>query len=132
VISRLAPHDVADLDAVLAACRDCLVGDGRVVLTVVHPVITSHDARACSDERRTSWVVDDYFVAGPREQEWLGGRVVWHHRTIEQYVEALRRAGFRLRRLSECAPVPERFEGDAAELARRRRIPLFLLLVAQH
>jgi hypothetical protein len=36
-------------------------------LTVVHPVITSHDARASTDEFRGSWVVDDYFAAGPRE-----------------------------------------------------------------
>ena len=128
VISRLALHYVEDLDAVLAACRDCLAPGGRLVFTVVHPVVTSHDARGSSDEPRTSWVVDDYFAAGPRELDWLGGRVVWRHRTIEQYVRAMQRAGFRLTALSECAPRVERFAGDESELARRRRIPLFLLL----
>jgi len=128
VISRLALHYVEDLDAVLAACRDCLAPGGRLVFTVVHPVVTSHDARGSSDEPRASWVVDDYFAAGPRELDWLGGRVVWRHRTIEQYVRAMQRAGFRLTALSECAPRVERFAGDESELARRRRIPLFLLL----
>ncbi len=128
VLSRMALHYVEDLDAALAACRSCLSPGGRLVFTVVHPVITSHDARASSDEPRASWVVDDYFAAGPRELDWLGGRVVWHHRTVEHYVLALQRAGFRLTALSECAPRAERFAGDDVELARRRRIPLFLLL----
>jgi len=128
VISRLALHYVEDLDAVLAACRDCLAPGGRLVFTVVHPVVTSHDARGSSDEPRASWVVDDYFAAGPRELDWLGGRVVWQHRTIEQYVLGMQRAGFRLTALSECAPRVERFAGDESELARRRRVPLFLLL----
>jgi len=128
VISRLALHYVEDLDAVLAACRDCLAPGGRLVFTVVHPVVTSHDARGSSDEPRASWVVDDYFAAGPRELDWLGGRVVWQHRTIEQYVLGMQRAGFRLTALSECAPRVERFAGDESELVRRRRVPLFLLL----
>jgi hypothetical protein len=54
--------------------------------------------------------------------------VVWHHRTVEQYVASFQRAGFRLTALSECPPRPERFGDDVEELARRRRIPLFLLL----
>lgn len=128
VLSRLALHYVEDLDAALAACRACLAGGGRMIFTVVHPAITSHDARTSSDEPRSNWVVDDYFDDGPREVAWLGGSVVWHHRTIEQYVVAVQRAGFRLTALSECAPRLERFGDDRAELSRRRRIPLFLLL----
>ena len=77
VISRMALHYVEDLDAALAACRDALAPGGRMVFTVVHPVVTSHDARAAGEEQRTSWVVDDYFDEGPRELEWLGARVVW-------------------------------------------------------
>ena len=106
----------------------CLAPGGRIVFTVVHPVITSHDARASADELRADWVVDDYFAAGPREHDWLGGAVVWHHRTIEAYVAALQGAGFALTALRECAPRRERFAGDEAEYARRARIPLFLLL----
>jgi SAM-dependent methyltransferase len=131
VISRMALHYVADLDAALAACRGCLAPGGRMAFTVVHPVVTSHDARASGDEQRASWVVDDYFDEGPRDVDWLGERVVWHHRTVEGYVAAFGRAGFRLTALSECAPRPERFGGDDAELARRRRIPLFLLLAGE-
>jgi SAM-dependent methyltransferase len=42
VISRLALHYVESIGAVLRACRACLAPGGRIVFTVVHPVITSH------------------------------------------------------------------------------------------
>ncbi len=128
VLSRMALHHVADLGRVLSASRRCLAPGGRLVLTVVHPVITSHDARESSGERRQSWVVDGYFVTGPRNQKWLGTRTVWQHRTVEDYVLELRNAGFVLINLRECAPRRERFDDDA-EFERRRRIPLVLLLV---
>jgi SAM-dependent methyltransferase len=130
VVSRLALHYVEDLGAVLEACRTGLAPGGRLVVTVMHPVITSHDARATTEELRSDWVVDDYFVRGPREQDWLGGTVVWHHRTVEDHVAELGRAGFELTALRECAPQRQRFT-DAGEYARRRRIPLFLLLAAR-
>ena len=127
VLSLMALHYVGDLGRVLRACRACLAPAGRVVFTVVHPVITSHDAREISTEPRQNWVVDDYFVTGARDQQWLGTRTVWHHRTIEDYVSELRNAGFALINLRECPPRRERFDDDA-EFERRRRIPLVLLL----
>jgi SAM-dependent methyltransferase len=130
IVSRMALHYVEDLAAVLSACHAALAERGRIVFTVAPPVITSQDARA-SDEPRTIWLVDDYVATGPREHDWLGGRVVWHHRTIEQHVSCMLEAGFALTALSECAPRRERFAGDAAEYERRRRIPLFLLLAGR-
>ncbi len=57
--------------------------------------------------------------------------MTWHHRTIEDYLQLLTATGFSLSTLRECPPRPERFmDGDDAELARRRRVPLFLLLAA--
>jgi SAM-dependent methyltransferase len=129
VLSRMALHYVADLGRVFRACHACLAPGGRVMFTVVHPVITSHDARESSTEPRQNWVVDDYFDTGPRDQQWLGTRTVWHHRTVEDYVTELRNAGFALINLRECAPHRERFD-DHAEFERRRRIPLVLLLAA--
>lgn len=131
VVSRLALHYVDDVRSVFARCRRWLAPGGRLLVTVLHPVITSHDARATSDELRTAWVVDDYFDAGPRPQRWMGGSVTFHHRTIEQYVTALVDAGFRLTALRECEPDRSAFDGDEAEYRRRRRIPMFLLLLAQ-
>ena len=52
----------------------------------------------------TSWLVDDYFLPGPRERSWMGSTVTWHHRSTEQHLQHLREAGFVLEALSECPP----------------------------
>lgn len=129
VVSRLALHYIADLAGVLTRCHRALTPGGRLVVTVQHPVITSHDARASSTEPRTSWLVDDYFTRGPRPRDWHGSTVTWHHRTVEDHVSALLASGFTLTTLSECEPDPTRFT-TPTELTRRRRIPLFLLFAA--
>jgi SAM-dependent methyltransferase len=126
VTSRLAMHYLEDLAPVLAAVSRALRPGGRFVMTVLHPVITSYDNHP--NGPRTSWTVDDYFDRGPRERSWFGGQVTWHHRTIDDYVRAFLVAGLRIAGLRECEPVEERFRGDVDELARRRRVPLFLLL----
>ena len=72
--------------------------------------------------------MDRYFEPGARERDWAGAKVPWHHRTAEGYVATLAGAGFGLTPLRECAPLRERFGGNTAEYARRRRVPIFLLL----
>ncbi|WP_236567985.1 class I SAM-dependent methyltransferase [Nocardiopsis sp. FR6] len=126
VVSRTALHYVEDLTALLGSVRRWLRPGGRVVFTVPHPVLTCHDAS--TGRPRQDWVVDAYFVPGPRERKWMGETVTWHHRTVEDHVRALHAAGFRLTALRECAPDPEAFGGDEEEYERRRRVPLFLLL----
>lgn len=128
VVSRMALHYLAELPPVLASVRTWLRPGGRVVFTVPHPVLTCHDAAKGTSGPRGDWVVDRYFEPGARDRDWMGTQVVWHHRTVEGYVAALCGAGFGLTALRECAPVRERFDGDTAEYARRRRVPLFLLL----
>jgi ubiquinone/menaquinone biosynthesis C-methylase UbiE len=126
VTSRMALHYVADVATVLRTIHRLLTTDGRLIFTVVHPVITSHDNQPPGP--RTTWTVDRYFEPGPRPRTWFGQQVTWHHRTIETYVCALRDAGFSLDLLSECEPRPGLLADDADELARRRRVPLMLLL----
>lgn len=126
VVSSLALHYVADVSMVLAGAWRALVPGGRLIVSVEHPVITSC-ARGWQGGPREDWIVDDYFVSGPRVTEWLGGRVVRQHRTVEDYVAAIHNAGFILDQLRESRPERERFT-DEAEYERRRRIPLFLFL----
>ena len=97
---------------------------------MVHPVLTSAAAGGTDGRPRTTWVVDDYFVPGARTRSWFGSDVLWYHRTIEQYVRDLTVNGFAVTALDECAPVPALFGDDTAELARRNRVPSFLLLSA--
>jgi len=130
IVSCLALHYVSDLTGVLRRCEESLAPNGRLVLTVVHPVISSHEDRGNAGKLRTNWVVDNYFNAGPRHRKWMGSSVIWHHRTIEDYVLALQHVGFTVDALRECAPRRDRFGDDEAEFARRQRVPLFLLLAA--
>jgi SAM-dependent methyltransferase len=125
-VSSLALHYVPDLDGVMAGVARALVPGGRVVFSVEHPIITSC-ARGWTQPQRQDWIVDDYFVTGPRETTWLGGEVVRYHRTVEDYVTALQAAGFALDSLRESRPDPARFT-DETEYTRRLRIPLFLFL----
>lgn len=126
VTSRLALHYIADLAAVFGRVRACVGPDGRFVLSVVHPVITSHVVE--SDQRRTDWTVDRYFSRGPRVRSWFGSSVTWYHRTVEDYVAAALGGGFRLVGLREAEPEEASFGGDRAEYERRSRVPLFLVL----
>lgn len=126
VVSSLALHYVDDLGAVMAGISRALVPGGRVVFSVEHPIITSC-ARGWTQPQRQDWLVDDYFVTGPRETSWLGGEVVRYHRTVEDYVTALQGAGVALDSLRESRPDPARFT-DETEYLRRLRIPLFLFL----
>lgn len=127
--ARLSLHYVADLDSVLAGCARALAPAGRLLITVVHPVITSYDNRPATP--RTTWTVDDYFDLGPRIRAWMGSQVTWHHRTVETYFAAITRAGLTVTSLRECEPDASHFQGDTDELTRRRRVPLFLLLNAR-
>lgn len=131
IVSRLALHYVQPLHELMQRCGTWLAPGGRLLITVVHPVITSHDARASTKEPRTNWVVDNYFNSSPRPQSWLGAEVLFYHRTIEEYFTAVRSAGFEITALRECAPNRAAFAANTAEYDRRRRIPLFLLLTAR-
>lgn len=129
VTSRLALHHVDDLDDVLQRIRVGLVEGGRLLVTVAHPVITAPEESPVG--QRESATIDRYFEPGPRRRSWFGSEVTWYHRTIEQYLRSLQAAGFALEALSECEPSPARLADAPDELARRRRVPLVLLLAAR-
>jgi SAM-dependent methyltransferase len=129
VVSRLALHYVDNLDVVLGRVHNALAPGGWLVFSVEHPVITSCDRAWQGRGPRQAWLVDDYFISGRRETDWLGARVVKFHRTVEDYVRLIQSTGFRLESLREPGPAIERFTSQD-EFRRRQRIPLFLLLSA--
>lgn len=127
VISRLAIHYIEDVDSLFRNIYDTLKENGTFVFSVEHPVITS---TLQPSGTRTDWIVDQYFVEGFREQQWLGGSVKKMHRSIESYYMALQRAGFHVQHLRESAPQRPYFVNEETYL-RRQRIPLFLFLAAR-
>lgn len=129
VVSRLALHYVRDLGPVIERARESLIAGGRLIFSVVHPVVTASVTEPVG--QRAAVVVDDYFRSGDRRRAWFGKPVHWQHRPIETYVDAVIGAGFGLTAVRECAPVEHLFAGDDAEFDRRRRVPLFLLISAR-
>ena len=129
VTARLSLHYLPDVGPVFTQARSALAPGGRMIITVVHPVITSHDNQP--DGLRTTWTVDTYFDTGPRVREWMGAQVTWWHRTVEDYVVALTDAALTVTAVRECRPDPARFDGHTDEYDRRSRVPLFLFLAAR-
>ena len=130
VVSRLVLHYIADLRATFSEVYRCLKPGGRFVFSVEHPVVLSCNASLEQSARRGSWIVDDYFVTGQREVQWLGGSVVKYHRTVEDFFMLLQQAGFQVEMLRESKPDRQRFSSEE-EYQRRARIPLFLFLVGR-
>ncbi|MCA9839086.1 MAG: methyltransferase domain-containing protein [Trueperaceae bacterium] len=128
VVSRLALNYVEHLEPVFREVYKALRPGGRFVVTLEHPVITSHFA-SLESGKRSSWLVDDYFKSGARKHVWLGKEITKYHHSIEDYLSMLEEAGLRLERLRESKPQREHFHSEA-EFQRRLRIPLFLFLAA--
>lgn len=127
VLSRLAIHYLQDIERVFQCIYQSLKPSGRFVFSVEHPVITS---TLQPSGTRTNWVVDNYFIEGYREQQWLGGTVHKYHRTVEDYFRVMQKAGFIVEQLRESSPVREHFIHEET-YERRRRIPLFLFLAGR-
>ena len=130
VVSRLVLHYVKDVEAVFKQVHQTVIGGGRFVFSVEHPVITSCDRGWPGNGPRQDWIVDNYFNTGRRVTSWLGGQVVKYHRTVENYFVGLQQAGFVVESVREAEPQREWFE-QADTYQRRQRIPLFLIMAAQ-
>jgi SAM-dependent methyltransferase len=130
VVSRLVFHYIKDVEAVFNQIHKSIIGGGRFVFSVEHPVITSCDRAWQGNGPRQDWIVDNYFNTGPRITSWMGGRVVKYHRTVENYFAGLQQAGFVVKSVREATPQREWFEHNDT-FQRRQRIPLFLIMAGQ-
>ncbi|MDO1451088.1 class I SAM-dependent methyltransferase [Rhodocytophaga aerolata] len=129
VLARLVFHYIADLAALLDKLRDCLAKEGKLICSVEHPLLTSSMEIYRPVGKKGPWLVDQYFELGPRTQEWMGGKVVKYHRSIEEYWRLFTEAGFRIESLQEGYPQFKFFK-MREEYERRKRIPLFLIIKA--
>jgi SAM-dependent methyltransferase len=129
VVSSLAFHYIADLSSLLRKANRSLRSGGRLIFSVEHPVITSCNQALETSAIRQAWIVDNYFERGERTVQWMGDNVTKYHRTIEDFLNALKSADFTLQQLRESDPPRELFK-DESLWSRRRRIPLFLFLAA--
>ncbi|WP_019413009.1 class I SAM-dependent methyltransferase [Paenisporosarcina sp. TG20] len=130
VVSRLALHYLADLKVLFKEVHSSLASNGKFIFSVQHPILTSSIKSAAVSSSKTDWIVDDYFNSGERVEPWINKKVVKYHRTIEEYYQLLKQAGFKVGDIREGTPRTEEF-ADESEYKRRMRIPLFLLFACE-
>lgn len=126
VVSSLAFHYAEDLKVLFQKIYASLKPGGRFIFSVEHPVITSNNQSLEQSPIRQAWLVDNYFIRGPREVKWMGDVVTKYHRNVEDYFNLIFDCGFTLQSFKESEPSEINFT-DQALLDRRRRIPLFLI-----
>lgn len=129
-VSRLAFHYIEDVAPLFAGIYRALRPGGRVTFSVEHPVTTSHQVKMKEGSKRQDWVVDRYFHTGARQNEWLGARLMTYHRTVEDYFQFLKGAGFTVVDLRESRPRRD-IISDAKLFERRSRVPIYLFLTGQ-
>jgi SAM-dependent methyltransferase len=129
VVSRLALHYVEDVGEAFQNIYKALKPDGRLIFSVLHPVITSFDTPRRKGEVRSNWLVDNYFKQSSRQVRLRNDYVTQYHRTLETILVSLQNAGFVFEGLREGCPKAENFT-DPELFERRLRIPLFLILAA--
>lgn len=127
VISRLALHYLEDLQKVVQQIHHSLKSGGHFIFSVQHPILTSSINNPEGEQKRSSWLVDDYFKIGNRTEKWMGKDVIKYHRTIEEYFRIINDCGFRVSTLKECPPQRKYFTSEE-EYLRRMRVPVILLM----
>lgn len=129
VISSLTFHYLESFGDVCALVRRTLVAGGTFVFSVEHPVFTAEGSEQwiCDDRgERLYWPVDNYFMQGRRDANFLGEHVVKFHKTLTTYVNELIAAGFCIRTLVE--PMPSAEMMDQPDMRDELRRPMMLLI----
>jgi SAM-dependent methyltransferase len=130
--SSLALHYIEDIARLLAVVHRALVGGGRLVFSIEHPIYTAPTRPGWSidEQGRKTWPVDRYFSEGPRTTDWLAPGVVKYHRTIGTTLDHVMRTGFTIAHVEEFCPTEGQIAAKPA-LAEERERPMFLLVAAQ-
>lgn len=131
VVSNLALHYVSDLSQVFRNIYHTLTPGGVFLMNIEHPVFTAgihQDWLYAEDGTPKCWPLDNYFLPGPRETQFLGCTVRKYHHTLTQILMGLLNCGFTLEAVEEAQPPADLLSlpGMAEELRR----PMMLLVKA--
>ena len=132
VVSNLALHYIADLDAVFARVYQTLKPGGVFLFNIEHPCFIAgvHQEWICDSSGNALYrAIDDYFLPGERRTNFLGCEVRKQHHTLTQILMGLLKQGFELQAVEEAQPSKEMLQisGMSDELRR----PMMLLVKAK-
>jgi ubiquinone/menaquinone biosynthesis C-methylase UbiE len=147
VFTSTALHYVRDLPSAFAEAARVLKPEGRIVVSVLHPMATARfpiagpaESPLKDWETRTSWPVN---YLGPARREiqtpWQncadvppeGSRLQCNHHTVAAYLAALLSADLSLEDLLEPAPPTELQTLDPVRYEEATAIPPYLILLAR-
>ena len=125
VLSNLVLHYVADLRQVYQKVWETLKPGGTFLFNMEHPTFTAGVGQQFAPDG--TWPVNDYYLPGKRETDFLGNRVTKEHHTLTQILMGLLDTGFRIRAVVEAMPPEEWREAMPWEMRR----PMMLIVKAE-
>jgi ubiquinone/menaquinone biosynthesis C-methylase UbiE len=114
IVSNMVIQDLENYKAAINEMYRLLVNGGSFVFSILHPCFVTPDSGwEKKDGEKLHWNVDNYFYEGVYEQSYPQGqtdKVLFFHRTLTSYFNAITEAGFILEGLVEPKPSAEMLE----------------------
>ncbi len=114
IVSNMVIQDLEIYKAAINEMYRLLVSGGSFVFSILHPCFVTPDSGwEKKDGVKLHWNVDNYFYEGVYEQSYPQGqtdKVLFFHRTLTSYFNAITEAGFILEGMVEPKPSAEMLE----------------------
>ncbi|MHA1985470.1 MAG: class I SAM-dependent methyltransferase [Promethearchaeota archaeon] len=136
VVSNIVMVDVSDYKQAFKEISRVIKPNGRFVWSNTHPVFGRNSAfelKLPSDTRRREErrykIIDRYFESGAIKIQWFGKTTIWQFdRTLSEYSNGLKEAGFVIREIVEPTPSIETMQTYPAIFAfDNNRYPFFII-----
>lgn len=132
-ISSLAFHYLASFEDIAKKVNNCLKKGGSFIFSVEHPVFTAYGSQDWyydNDGNILHFPVDNYYIEGKRNANFLGSQVVKYHKTLTTYLNGLLTNGFEILNIVEPQPTADMIETMPGMKDELRR-PMMLIVSAR-
>ncbi|MFK4344689.1 ubiquinone/menaquinone biosynthesis C-methylase UbiE [Paenibacillus sp. RC62] len=115
IVSNMVIQDLEDYEQAIAEMRRLLVPGGSFIFSILHPCFQTPESGWVKDEagKKLYWKVNRYFSEGVLEQDMpydQEEKLLYFHRTLGSYVQAITGAGLLLEAMIEPKPSAEMLE----------------------
>lgn len=110
IVSNMVIQDLQYYEKALQEMHRLLADDGSFIFSILHPCFITPGSgwEKTKDGKKLHWNVDNYFYEGGYEQR-MGEqeKIIFFHRTLTSYMNAIIKSGFTLKELVEPKPNEE-------------------------